>query len=199
LAAGRDELPHVADAVTLNALLAGLAQSGHVEAAAKRMGTWFTQLGIARTVESYTAVLAGCVQRRNKTVGEVLLARLVDEDRLAPSQDVYELMLHLSLAQHSYEDAFVYLETVKAEGMAPGWRTYAAIVRRCARVRDPRAQAAIREMRQLGYVVTPQLLRFVRSHSVRSAEPSPREPPSPSGRPEPTSLKDILGVDAFTL
>ncbi|KAJ1728708.1 hypothetical protein LPJ61_003889 [Coemansia biformis] len=197
-AAARGELPRVADAVTLNALLAGLAQAGHVESAAKQLDVWFSRLAIRRNVDSYVAVLSGCLERRNKTVAEVLLAKLVDDDRLVPTQEIYELMVHLSLAQHSYEDAFVYLETMKADGMAPSWRVYAAIVRRCARVRDPRAQTAIREMRHLGYAVTPQLLEYVRSHS-RPPRPAPAADQPPSAAPAEPSLLDILDAEVFTL
>ncbi|PIA16076.1 hypothetical protein COEREDRAFT_32416, partial [Coemansia reversa NRRL 1564] len=146
-----------ADACVLDALVAGLALGGHVEAAEERLSTWYERLRVERTEASYVAVLRGCTHRRNKTVAERVLAQLLDDEALAAPREAYEQMVLVALLQPNYEDAFVYLEAMKAHSMLPSWRTYAALARRCARVRDPRAHVAVREMRTLGYVVTPAL------------------------------------------
>ncbi|KAJ2081740.1 Telomerase protein component 1 [Coemansia sp. RSA 988] len=152
------------DACVLDALVAGLALGGHVEAAEQRLSTWFTRLQVQRTAVSYVSVLRGCTHRRNKTVAERVLAQLLDDEALTAPREAYEQMVLVALLQPNYEDAFVYLEAMKAHSMLPSWRTYAALARRCARVRDPRAHVAVQEMRKLGYVVTPALLSFVDTH-----------------------------------
>ncbi|KAJ2355122.1 hypothetical protein GGF43_002877 [Coemansia sp. RSA 2618] len=220
VAASRDALPLVADHVTLNALVAGLAQSGCVEAAESRLTTWFTQLNVERTDGSYAAVIEACVARRNKTVAERVLMQLIDQG-LTPSLRVYEAMLHISLVQPNYEDAFVYLEAMKAHAMVPSWRTLAAVVRRCARVRDVRAQTAIKEMRRLGMVVTPTLASFAHyagrspratpvkkldtslDESNEDSEPVSNEESKPESgkesKPTEPTLSDLFGTDTFRL
>ncbi|KAJ2302447.1 hypothetical protein IWW54_006028 [Coemansia sp. RSA 2705] len=187
------ELAAAADSVTLDAMVAGLARSGCVEAAAGRLDSWYAALGALRTASSYAAVLEGCVHRRNKTVAEQLLARLLDVDALAPSQRVYDAMVRVTLVQPNYEDAFVYLEAMKAHGMVPPWRTMAAMVRRCARVRDVRAQTLLREMRKLGLVVTPALADYAQAFG-RNARSEPQGDSS-----DPATIGDLLGNDAFSV
>ncbi|KAJ2162055.1 hypothetical protein GGF46_000930 [Coemansia sp. RSA 552] len=181
----RNDAPRACDAVTLNALIAALAYSGCVEAAAYRLDTWFTDLGVARTADSYAAVLRGCMLTRNKTIAEQMLARMLDVDGLTPSKEVLELMLHISLMQHNYEDAFVYLESMRNASMMPSWRTYASIVRRCARVNDPRAHTALREMKEHGHYVTHALREFVDA-SNRSAPGLAEDPEGEAIAEDPT-------------
>ncbi|KAJ2454749.1 hypothetical protein EV183_001333 [Coemansia sp. RSA 2336] len=172
LCASSKGLPEIADAVTLNAMLQGLAQSGCVEAAMMRLSTWYDRLEIHRTVDSYAAVLVGCVPRRNKTVAEVLLSQMLDKDRLQPNKRVYESMIHVSLLQPNYEDAFVYLEAMKTQGIVPDWRTFASIARRCAKVHDGRANKVLDEMRKLKMTVTPALLSYVQSFGNSPDDPT---------------------------
>ncbi|KAJ2826079.1 hypothetical protein FBU31_003537 [Coemansia sp. 'formosensis'] len=168
--------PRALDTTTLNALVAALALSGCVEAAAERLRRWF---GAARRdVGSYVAVLRGCAARKNKTVAEQCLAMCIDEDGLVPTQDVYEIMVDVALRQFNYEDAFVYLDAMKVHGFTPGWRTYALIVRRCAAVRDPRASIALAEMRSAGYAVSVSLTDYVKNagRSARYTRSDPEKP-----------------------
>ncbi|KAJ1753082.1 hypothetical protein LPJ79_000722 [Coemansia sp. RSA 1821] len=172
LCASCSGLPEIADAVTLNAMLQGLALSGCVEAAMARLTTWYDRLEIQRTVDSYAAVLVACVPRRNKTVAEVLLSQMLDKDRLQPNKRVYEAMIHVSLLQPNYEDAFVYLEAMKTQGIVPDWRTFASIARRCAKVHDGRASKVLDEMRKLKMAVTPALLSYVQSFGCSPDDPT---------------------------
>ncbi|KAJ2746435.1 hypothetical protein GGI20_001353 [Coemansia sp. BCRC 34301] len=164
--------PRVLDTQTLNAIVAGLALSGCVEAAADRLRRWFGPP--PRDTDSYVAVLRGCVARKNLAVAEQSLARCIDEDRLAPTKPVYALMVDVALRQFNYEDAFVYLDAMKTSGFAPDWRTYSAIVRRCAVVRDPRATVALDEMRAAGHDVPQTLVDYVTTGG-RSARHTPVE------------------------
>ncbi|KAJ2441193.1 DNA-dependent ATPase mgs1, partial [Coemansia sp. RSA 2424] len=171
------------DAATLDAMVAGLAQSGCVEAAGERLRRWYRSanggsdcsLLPMRGPASYEAVLRGCVARKNLTVAEQTLALCIDADGRAPTQGVYALMVAVALRQFNYEDAFVYLDAMKTAGFAPGWRTYAAVVRRCAAVRDPRAATALAEMRAAGHPVPPALADLVSKRQQRAREPRAKE------------------------
>ncbi|KAI8320164.1 hypothetical protein GQ54DRAFT_240859, partial [Martensiomyces pterosporus] len=161
LAENRASIPQAVNTTTINALVAALAHSGCVEAAADRLDRWFSRLDLKRDINTYVRVLEGCDKTKNLMAAEAAMTKLLDEDKLQPTKAVYELLIHISLNQFNYEDAFVYLESMKAHSMLPEWKTYSSIVRRCARVRDPRAKIALEEMRSLGYVVTPLLQSFV--------------------------------------
>ncbi|KAJ2503965.1 hypothetical protein IWW47_002750 [Coemansia sp. RSA 2052] len=169
------------DAATLDAMVAGLAQSGCVEAAGERLRRWYRRAGSdcsllpMRGPASYEAVLRGCVARKNLTVAEQTLALCIDADGRAPTQGVYALMVAVALRQFNYEDAFVYLDAMKTAGFAPGWRTYAAVVRRCAAVRDPRAATALAEMRAAGHPVPPALADLVSKRQQRAREPRAKD------------------------
>ncbi|KAJ1958623.1 hypothetical protein EC988_000198 [Linderina pennispora] len=208
LASHSAELPHAISTATLNALVGALAKSRCVEAALDRLDRWFGALHVSRDIHTYELALQGCERARNKATAEVLFARLLDEDRLAPSQRAYEAMLGTCLTQYVYEDAFVYLESMKAHGMVPGWKTYSKIVRRCARVADPRAHTAMQEMRDLGYVVPRALASFVATGGRSARQAAARRKPSksdkdsePPSTPDPSTkvpdLETLLGDSLF--
>ncbi|KAJ2213233.1 hypothetical protein EV179_004020 [Coemansia sp. RSA 487] len=203
-------VPAILDTSTLNALVLSLALSVRVEAAFTRMNEWFDKHSVKRNIETYEGLLTGCGKSKgNKTVAEKTLGMMLDVDKLEPTKEIYELMIRVSLKQFNYEDAFVYLESMKAQKMAPGWPTYASIVRRCANVRDPRAKVALDEMRELGYTVTSALENYV-AFNYKSGKGAYGDNDDGSDMPEHSwsgkadkdktaTLKDILGADAFKL
>lgn len=153
------------DTVTLNALLRGLSMSGRPQAALDRL-RWVA----APDIHSYEAVMDGCLLTKNKPVAEKCLSQLID-GALAPSRQIYQQMIQICLNQFNYEDAFVYLEAMKAHQMVADWTTYSMLVRRCARVKDPRATVALDEMRSLGYPATESLMQFINSSGREKKRP----------------------------
>ncbi|KAJ1646466.1 hypothetical protein J3B02_000988 [Coemansia erecta] len=168
-------LPYAANSVTLDALVTALATVDRAEQAAERLRKWYPELHIRRTPDSYAAVLQGCIASKDKKLAESLLMELVDTDKLKPTKLIYEQMIAISLKQFNYEDAFVYLEALKAHNIIPSWKTYSAIVHRCARVKDPRARVAMKEMADLGYPVTEALQSFVDTHERLASSSSYRK------------------------
>ncbi|KAJ2682539.1 hypothetical protein GGH99_004699 [Coemansia sp. RSA 1285] len=151
-------MPEVLDTTTLNALVAASALAQDYRAVTEQLETWFERHSVRRNIDTYTGVLGAFIQGEdNKAAAVRVLAMMLDVDGIGPTKEIYELMIHLSLRSFNYEDAFVYLESMRAQKLVPGWRAYAAIVKRCAHVRDPRAAVALDEMRRLGYAVTPSL------------------------------------------
>ncbi|KAJ1904118.1 hypothetical protein LPJ81_002682 [Coemansia sp. IMI 209127] len=200
-------MPELLDTVTLNALVKALAQSVHVEAAFEKLTEWFDTHSVKRDIETYVAILAGCLNNKGDLrIAEMALSMMLDVDQLEPTKEIYELMIRISLKQFNYEDAFVYLDSMKAQKMAPEWPTYASIVRRCASVRDPRAKVALEEMRKLGYVIPASLERYaLPERTSASANSGNRRPPmhgrsyEKSNSNQAATLKDILGTDAFRI
>ncbi|KAJ2861528.1 hypothetical protein GGI22_002435 [Coemansia erecta] len=197
-------MPELLDTITLNAFVGALAQSGYVEAAFMKLSEWFDTHSIKRSIETYVAILAGCVNNKgNSKVAEMALGMMLDVDKFEPTKDIYELMIRISLKKFNYEDAFVYLDSMKAQKMAPDWLTYASIVRRCANVRDPRAKVALEEMRSLGYVITASLEHHVASRGTHAnTNYDNRGPEHGRSHKEDNSsqmaaLDDILGADVF--
>ncbi|KAJ2705551.1 hypothetical protein FB645_002340 [Coemansia sp. IMI 203386] len=164
----KSTIPFAVDSVTLDALVSAVVISGKLILADNLFKQWYSQLSVKRTAESYDSLFRGCLIAKNKTLAETLLTTLIDTDKLKPTKSIYEQMILISLSQFNYEDAFVYLEAMKAQAMIPSWKTYSTLVRRCARVRDPRARVALKEMEDLGYHVTEALKSFADSHG-RSA------------------------------
>ncbi|KAJ1834521.1 hypothetical protein LPJ73_007801, partial [Coemansia sp. RSA 2703] len=161
------------DTVTLDALVSGIAAAGHPAEALTRLRTWYPTLSAPRTACSYTGVLRSCIYPSNQQVAEQLLSLMLDTDKLEPPADVHELMVRVCLGQFHYEDAFVYLDAVRALGRTPQWATLAALARRCAVARDPRAATALDEMRRLGLPVTQALQAYVEARG-RSPRREPR-------------------------
>ncbi|KAJ2718622.1 Telomerase protein component 1 [Coemansia sp. Benny D115] len=155
------DLSLAGDSLTLDALLAGMSLAGHPDAAADRMDVWYGELNQQRTPASYVSVLRGCIKPSNLTVAELMVTRMLDVDQLVPTKQIYELLIRVSTGQFNYEDAFVYLDAMRTRNMVPSWRTYASIVRRCARVQDPRASVIMEEMRQHKMPITDALGSFV--------------------------------------
>ncbi|KAJ2555901.1 hypothetical protein EV175_002162, partial [Coemansia sp. RSA 1933] len=209
------EMPEILDTITLNALVEALAQAGYIVKAFENMNTWFYQHSVKRNVETYVGILTSCSRSKGtKTIAENVLAMMLDVDKLEPTKDVYELMIRISLRQFNYEDAFVYLESMKAQRMVPKRATYLAIARRCANVRDPRAKVALEEMRQLGYAVPSTLERQASSANARNRDNgdddddgsydavqtrrNSQKMDTTSGSDQSVDgLTDILGSDAF--
>ncbi|KAJ1811775.1 hypothetical protein LPJ75_003980 [Coemansia sp. RSA 2598] len=154
-------MPYAVDSVTLDALVSAVAMTGIAAQAAERLRKWYPKLKIKRTPSSYAVVLDGCILSKDKVLAESLMADLLDVDKLRPTQQIYEKMILVSTSQFNYEDAFLYLQAMKAQGMVPSWKIYSTLVRRCAKVRDPRARVALKEMAEMGHTVTEALHRYV--------------------------------------
>jgi len=59
----------------------------------------------------------------------------------------------LCLTQPTYEDAFYYLEKMKADGIKPAYNVYQALIRKCFAVEDKRWKLVKDEMEAVGYRV----------------------------------------------
>ncbi|KAF7782498.1 hypothetical protein Agabi119p4_1874 [Agaricus bisporus var. burnettii] len=100
----------------------------------------------------FNLLLQGCVQIADRQLGDTILTNM-KANKIKPNQDTYGNFINLCLTQSSYEDAFFYLEEMKAAGFKPSASVYIALVDKCFESNDLRYQIALEEMEECGYTV----------------------------------------------
>ncbi|KAA1471768.1 hypothetical protein DENSPDRAFT_837838 [Dentipellis sp. KUC8613] len=147
------------DIAAINAIVQASVAQGDLQRA---VGTYqaCAQFGVAPDVDTYNALLSGCIAARHRELGDRLLTEM-REAGVRPDLHTYERLVVLCLTSPTYEDAFFYLEEMKAEHYVPPYGVYEAIVRRCVSEGDARYKLALEEMREIGYHVSPALARFI--------------------------------------
>lgn len=118
------------------------------------------EFGLSPDLQVFNFLLRGCVQAADRQMGDRLLADM-KASKIKPNRDTYENTVHLCLTQPVYEDAFFYLEEMKAAGFKPPVSVYTALVDKCFCSNDTRYQIALQEMGECGYVIPPALRRRV--------------------------------------
>jgi hypothetical protein len=73
--------------------------------------------------------------------------------QVKPNEETYEKMILLCLTQETYEDAFFYLEEMKAASHVPARAIYESLLAKCSSVEDARSTMVLQEMKECGYKV----------------------------------------------
>ena len=107
----------------------------------------------------------------NTELGDRMFSEMRDA-LLKPNVETYKQLIALHLTQPEYEDAFFYLEEMKAAGFKPPYSSYDGIVRKCVAMGDSRYKLAVEELEQMGYAMTPDLIAFVDSGGSSSKSTS---------------------------
>ncbi|KAG2153753.1 uncharacterized protein EDB93DRAFT_1134621 [Suillus bovinus] len=121
-------------------------------------------------VDTFNTLLSGCIVASHRGLGDRLLLDL-QELGIKPDATTYERIIILCLTQATYEDAFFYLEEMKAQKFVPPRSVYDAIIRTCIAADDSRYSLALDELKQCGYTVSKSLQAFIDSGGQ---EPRPR-------------------------
>lgn len=125
-------------------------------------------LGLTPNIDTFNIVLLGCVTMSHRELGDTILSEMADAG-IAPSRTTYERIITLALQPPNYEDAFYYLERMKADGHKPGYNIYRALIRKCALANDRRWTMVREELESLGYKLDDLLQRDLRDPSrIRS-------------------------------
>jgi pentatricopeptide repeat protein len=103
-------------------------------------------------LDIFNQLLQGCVQAADRQLGDTVLTDL-QANKIKPNQDTYQNFIYLCLTQSNYEDAFFYLEEMKAAGFKPSPSVYIALVDKCFESNDLRYQIALEEMEECGYSI----------------------------------------------
>ncbi|KAJ3992641.1 hypothetical protein F5050DRAFT_1787455 [Lentinula boryana] len=117
----------------------------------------FPDYNIKADRDTFHLLLEGTVAARHQALGDRILQDMKEAQIIFDSR-TYELMIDLAITQETYEEAFQYLEEMKAAGFKPVASTYKALVNRCALEGDPRYTIALEEMEEMGYEVDSEFL-----------------------------------------
>lgn len=118
-------------------------------------------------IDTFNTLLSGCIAASHRELGDRLLLDL-KELGIKPDATTYERIILLCLTQVTYEDAFFYLEEMKAQKFVPPLRVYSAIIRACIDAGDSRYTLALDELKQCGYTVSNSLQQYIDSEGRES-------------------------------
>ena len=119
-------------------------------------------MGLKPNVDSLNVLLSGCIVLAHRTLGDKLLLEARDFG-IKPDAGTYERLIVLCLTQPTYEDAFFYLEEMKAAGFKPTYKVYDSLIRRTAKALDKRWELAMEEMMQMEYGFSDDLKAYIAS------------------------------------
>ncbi|CAO3587043.1 unnamed protein product [Absidia cylindrospora] len=108
-----------------------------------------SHLGVVPDVDTFNAVLEACIRTGTTGMGQIVYDEL-KKANITPNMDTFTKMITLTCKQSNYEDAFVYLEEIKHQGMAPPRYCYIVLATKLAREKDTRFHLALEEMETYG-------------------------------------------------
>ncbi|KAH9485324.1 Mitochondrial group I intron splicing factor CCM1 [Psilocybe cubensis] len=98
----------------------------------------------------FNLLFQGCITAQHRQLGDLLLADM-KAAKIEPNKETFEKLIYLALTQETYEDAFFYLEEMKAAKHLPPRKIYIALGDKCTEAQDPRADMVWQELRECGY------------------------------------------------
>ncbi|ORZ16279.1 hypothetical protein BCR42DRAFT_374761 [Absidia repens] len=108
-----------------------------------------SNLGVVPDIDTYNAVLDACIRTETTGMGQIVYDEL-KKANVAPNMDTFTKMIMLICKQSNYEDAFVYLEEMKHQGMTPPRYCYIVLATKLALEKDTRFHLALEEMETYG-------------------------------------------------
>lgn len=117
----------------------------------------------------FNTLLDGCIDAQHRQLGDVLLADM-KKAGVKPNGETYEKIIQLCLTQDVYEDAFFYLEEMKAADFVPTQTVYEALVMKCRSMGDTRMDIALEEMLECGYEMPKHFKKVASSPSANEPE-----------------------------
>ncbi|BEI81509.1 hypothetical protein CcaverHIS002_0206690 [Cutaneotrichosporon cavernicola] len=143
----KDEKP--VDIAVFNALIQASAKMGDLQRArATQLAA--PELGVEPDIDTFNMVLLACAATKHTELSKTVLGEM-EAAGFAPNETTYESMISLALSQTDYEDAFYYLEKMKADGIKPSRDIYRQIGMKCAAFDDTRHNLVADEMANIGY------------------------------------------------
>lgn len=98
----------------------------------------------------FNTLLEGCVIARHRPLGDLLLQEM-KESGVKADIETYTKAIQLCLTQDVYEDAFFYLEEMKAAGFVPPASLYQQMFDKCSMSGDSRSGMVLQELVECGY------------------------------------------------
>ncbi len=151
------------ETAAMNAVVQAAVFLGDLQRA---MGAYksFGDYNIVPNRDTFRFLLDGAIVAAHRDLGDLLLQSMVDLN-IEPDATTFEQMIKLHLTQEIYDDAFDYLERIKACQIVPPGSVYEAIAVKCAIHEDGRYQMLVSEMRELGHPVTRSFIATLARYS----------------------------------
>jgi pentatricopeptide repeat protein len=177
---------HEIPIAAVNVVIESTISVGHHDESVHLYKQVHTLCGYGPNTETFNVMLQGCSRRESKDLA-MFLASEMKALGVKPDQLTYDRLILVCLRERDYEDAFLYLEEMKAVGRLKGdqggwWMrggTAAAFVRRCAAEHDDRAWVLLEEMERRKYIKSPSLR--VWTEQKWKGDRGPKQPQSPGG------------------
>lgn len=149
------------DPLAFHAVLKAAADSGDYHRMRAVQG-FAKEIGVHFTVGMYNTLLSACERLRHQELGDIVLAELT-ASKLAFDATTYQIMINLCLQPQEYENAFYFLERMKADHFKPTYETYRAILRKCFEHGDQRWTIVLEELESMGYKLDRTTLAAIRA------------------------------------
>ncbi|KAF9241570.1 hypothetical protein BU15DRAFT_44674 [Melanogaster broomeanus] len=164
------------DIVVMNAIIQASVALGDLPRAVGAYKS-FSDYDCKPNVDTFNLLFAGCVAAKHRELGNKLLLDLTKADA-QPNATTFEQIILLCLTQPTYEDAFFYIEEMKAEKFIPSAKIYEAVIRTCVAAGDSRYSLALAEMGRCGYEASPSLRQVIAEYNsalLQKRHPSSRD------------------------
>ena len=135
--------------LAINALIGAAINLGDLQRA-RAIQSAMKDLQASPDVQTFNLLLRGCVAAEHRSLGDTILSEITRAN-LSPDATTYGHMIDLCLIPTDYEDAFFYLEQMKAQGFKPSLETYRGLLEKCTRSNDGRWRVVLEEMESVGY------------------------------------------------
>jgi pentatricopeptide repeat protein len=169
------------DITALNALTLASVVLGDLQRAVGAYKS-FSDYGVKPNLITFNILLRGCIMAAHRELGSLLLADM-KEAKIKPNRETYQKFISLCLTQDTYEDAFFYLEEMKAAHHVVPSSVYISIIRKCLSAGDTRYTVAAEEMRHTGYSIPLDLMQEIKEATYQAEEPHDDHPPSAGSQP----------------
>ena len=148
-----DEIHKAKSGLELDALKVIIQASVLLQDLQRAVGFYksLSDYGLSPDVTIFNTLFDGCIAAQHRQLGDVLLADMKKSKYIKPNRETYEKIIQLCLTQDVYEDAFFYLEEMKAAGFVPTQAVYEALILKCRSMGDTRMDLALEEMLEYGY------------------------------------------------
>lgn len=175
-----DDMKRLSEPVDICALNLVMAACGRFGDMMRVLGIYeyLDQYGQVANMETINVLLQICVQSKYYTLG----MRVIEDAKslkLEPNSKYFEHIIDLSLA-HMHEDAFFYLEEMKAHDLMPTLHIYESMARTLYDKNDARLPMLLDEMTGCGYPVTSDLKAHLNGQSAVKPTSSQLESPNAS-------------------
>jgi pentatricopeptide repeat protein len=107
---------------------------------------------VVPNLETYNILLHAASKVGHRELAMYILSDL-KKAQITPNQDTYARVILTCLfePEGSYDQAFIYLEEMKASGWIPSSGLYASFVKKCVYHNDDRVVTVLEEMKKMGY------------------------------------------------